>query len=848
MSQELLKDKQSIQPKRLDARSLFIGLAIALVGVSSSGLWAFQWFGVQIQRNTEENLLAIAKLKSQQIERWLFERKTDAKIFVSRRVTIEASLNPIQDEGSRAVAANLEPAIMATKAAYGYQRIILLDRQGRAIWKTEADDNLPATVANTFAQKIKAVSNFIEPELIDINWIETSKGKKVVYGMLAPIYDQKKALLGAIYFESDPNNYLIPLLDSWPTSSRTAETVLVRKEDNLVRYLTPLQHSDKQVLEFTVSLDKSDIFAIQAIKSQKLPFIAKSLDYRGETVLAAAIQVNGTPWLMISKIDISEADAPLQQLAITISGLTILLIGILFYVIYQVRESGGLALKSLEQSTEVENLAMIAENTLRYATAIETSLDGYATIDRDGSFIEVNGAFGAIAGYSNDELLSLTIFDLVVGDDFQPEEFVANILAMKKQRLQQKWRHKNGDIIDVQLGISYFAKKNNGYFFVFVQDLTTLFKIQYQLERSTKLQTFLSKANEAIVRIQDPQQLLPTICQIAIDYGGFQLAWVGIPNPQTQIVEVIAAAGEASAYTKEIQISIDPTLPIAHDPTGIAIRENRVVIVNDYANSECTLPWQAIAQKHNIKANASLPLSPDGKPIGAIMFYAHEVGFFVDDVVKLLVELTDDLCLALRLAESEKVRKRIEANLLQSEERFRLAIINAPFPIVLYSGDLKPLQINRAWIDLSGHTNRDITEIDAWTDRFCLEQLPMLRPLAHGFGHSNGDRQETKEITITTADGSPRIWKFDSALLTDLADSKQLIISMAMDITEQKRVEVALIESEERMRRTVLSAPFPIMVHAEDGQVIQINSAWTEFSGYGITDIPTIDDWTFKAY
>jgi transcriptional regulator with GAF, ATPase, and Fis domain len=289
----------------------------------------------------------------------------------------------------------------------------------------------------------------------------------------------------------------------------------------------------------------------------------------------------------------------------------------------------------------------------------------------------------------------LTIFDLVIGDDFKPEEFVANILAMKKQRLQQKWECKNGDIIDVQLGVSYFAKKNNGYFFIFVQNLTTLFKIQYQLERSTKLYTILSKANEAIVRIQDIQQLLSEICQIAIDYGGFQLAWVGMPNPETQMIEVVAAAGEAIAYTKEMQISIDPTLPIAHDPTGIAIRENRVVIVNDYANSECTVPWQAIVQKYNIKASATLPLTLDGKPIGAIMFYSAGVGFFVDDVVKLLVELTADICLALRLAESEKVRKRIEANLLQSEERFRLAIINAPFPIVLYSGDLKPLQITR---------------------------------------------------------------------------------------------------------------------------------------------------------
>ncbi|MBD2179170.1 PAS domain S-box protein [Pseudanabaena sp. FACHB-1998] len=852
MLNKLPQDQKIKQSHPLATRNLMWGVAIALVGICGGGLGAFQWFGAQIQQNTEENLLAIAKLKSQQIEQWLKERKADAKIFAARpsvRVTIEASVNPIQNETSRAVAATLQPAIIATKAAYGYQKIILLDRQGRAVWKSEANDDLPATVTNTFTQKIKSVPNFGEPELIDLNGSETSKGKKIVYGILAPIYDQKKALLGAVYLESDPNNYLIPLLDSWPTSSRTAETVLVRQEDNLIRYLSPLRNSKIQVLEFTISLDKSDVFAVQAVKSQTSPFILKSLDYRNETVLAASLRVKDTPWLMISKIDINEADAPLQRLAITISSLAVLLMGLLLYVIYQVKKSGKLALKSLEQSTEVERLAIIAENTSRYVTAIETSLDGYATIDSDGKFLEVNESFGAIAGYSTDELLSLTIFDLVIDQDFQPEEFVANILATKKQRLQQKWKHKNGDIIDVQLGISYFAQ-SKGHFFVFVQDLTKLFKIQYQLKRSTQLHTLLSRINEAIVRIQDPQQLLPAICQIAVDYGGFQLAWVGIPNPQTKVVEVVAAAGKAIAYTKEIQISVDPALPIAQGSAGRAINEKKPIVTNDFLNDPHTLPWQAIAHRYNLKANAALPLTIDGNPVGAIVFYASEVGFFSDDVVKLLIELSEDVCLALRLAESEKIRKQVEIALLQNEERFRLAIINAPFPIILYSGNLKPLQINRAWIDQSGFADRDIQEITAWTDRFCSQQLPMLMPSAYGLVKSQSDRDHplAKEITIISADGLPRIWRFDSAFLTDLTEPKQVIIGMAMDITEQKRIESALQESEARLSRAITDAPFPIILHAADGEVLQLNRAWTELTDYTIEDIPTIGEWARRAY
>ncbi|MEG3847437.1 CHASE3 domain-containing protein [Microcoleus sp. herbarium19] len=54
--------------------------------------------------------------------------------------------------------------------------------------------------------------------------------------------------------------------------------------------------------------------------------------------------------------------------------------------------------------------------------------------------------------------------------------------------------------------------------------------------------------------------------------------------------------------------------------------------------------------------------------------------------------------------------------------------------------------------------------------------------------------------------------------------------------------------TEERFRRAIIDAPLPIMLHAENGEILQINSAWTELSGYKYSEIATIEDWTEKAY
>ncbi|MGG6265505.1 sensor histidine kinase [Leptolyngbya sp. AN03gr2] len=54
--------------------------------------------------------------------------------------------------------------------------------------------------------------------------------------------------------------------------------------------------------------------------------------------------------------------------------------------------------------------------------------------------------------------------------------------------------------------------------------------------------------------------------------------------------------------------------------------------------------------------------------------------------------------------------------------------------------------------------------------------------------------------------------------------------------------------TQEQLQRTVRDEPIPVMLHAEDGEVIQISHAWTEITGYLREEIPTISDWVEKAY
>ena len=68
------------------------------------------------------------------------------------------------------------------------------------------------------------------------------------------------------------------------------------------------------------------------------------------------------------------------------------------------------------------------------------------------------------------------------------------------------------------------------------------------------------------------------------------------------------------------------------------------------------------------------------------------------------------------------------------------------------------------------------------------------------------------------------------------------------DVTEEKKAFKALRASEKRLRRAILNAPFPIMLHAEGGEILMCSRIWTVLTGYTTDDIRTIADWIERGF
>ena len=102
----------------------------------------------------------------------------------------------------------------------------------------------------------------------------------------------------------------------------------------------------------------------------------------------------------------------------------------------------------------------------------------------------------------------------------------------------------------------------------------------------------------------------------------------------------------------------------------------------------------------------------------------------------------------------------------------------------------------------------------------------------------------------------PQTWQNGTSLwlrtskipLKDVEGNTYGVLGVYEDITKRKKDELALRESERRFRNAVIESPYPIMIHAEDGEIVMLSKSWTEITGYTTDDIPNITDWIYKAY
>ena len=185
-------------------------------------------------------------------------------------------------------------------------------------------------------------------------------------------------------------------------------------------------------------------------------------------------------------------------------------------------------------------------------------------------------------------------------------------------------------------------------------------------------------------------------------------------------------------------------------------------------------------------------------------------------------------------------RKRAEEALRGSEHQLRTLADAVPQIIWTNTGDGTANYFNRRWYEYSGLNFEESAGL-GWQAIVHPEDAPRAVP-AWQQALAGGEVFDT-EYRLRGGDGAYRWFIGRNVPMRNAEGRVTGWFGTATDIQERKVSEAAMRASEEQFRRAIEDAPIPVIMHAEDGQVLQISKTWTKVTGYALEEMASLDAW-----
>ena len=178
-----------------------------------------------------------------------------------------------------------------------------------------------------------------------------------------------------------------------------------------------------------------------------------------------------------------------------------------------------------------------------------------------------------------------------------------------------------------------------------LQDVTAQKAAEEKIKRLNRVYAVLSGINSLIVRVRNRPELFKEACAIAVEQGGFRMAWLGLADETFSRVTPVASAGDVGDFFRAAPLSLLEDSP-AFGLVGRALIAREPAVSLDVQRDARKLMKQECAAR-GINSLAVIPLTLDGKAIGVFSLYAADAHFFDDEETRLLLELAGDISFAL---------------------------------------------------------------------------------------------------------------------------------------------------------------------------------------------------------
>jgi PAS domain S-box-containing protein len=313
------------------------------------------------------------------------------------------------------------------------------------------------------------------------------------------------------------------------------------------------------------------------------------------------------------------------------------------------------------------------------------------------------------------------------------------------------------------------------------------------------------------------------------DNGAMSIIAVG--RDITQRMQAEEALKQSHERMFRILNSIDAAVYVADMDTYEVLFANQYIkgLLGDIEGKIC---WQAIQEGQNgpcdFCTNKYL-LNEDGNPKEPYRWeYNNPIHGLWHDISDRAIQWIDGRIVRLEIAIDITERKQTEEALIESENKFRTLIANAPLGVLISQEGIVKFA-NDAIAKICGYDSPE--EIQG------ISIVDLIAPESREFVLQKNLLREHGGIVspITGALGLKKnggIYPYESSSVLIKINKEPVTISFLADITERKQAEEILQKSEERFRELFNNTPNAYQSLDEDGRFVDVNNDWLDMLGY----------------
>ena len=444
---------------------LIVLFSVITTGAVLVGILYYNYQKKNLLTEKQLELSAIADLKIRQITQWRLDRIGNANFLGENTLLVERMSKFVTQPDLKPLRKNVLQSLKSLIENFDYKSALLLDtlgnvRLGYPLQDTLVGDHLRPLLSVVIKSRKVLLTDLHRANIVSFVHID----------LIVPLVDRSvdyTRVLGLLALRIDPQKVLYPLIKSWPTPSKSAETLLFRVDGNEVVYLNELRHlkNTELILRKPVSTEK--LPAAMAIRG--ITGTTDGIDYRNVPVVAAMKKIPGTPWYMVAKIDRDEILSSLNDqmnMSVIILVLFIITTG-LFLGFIGWNQRVKFYREKYEQ--ELNRLALIKhfDYILKFANDI------ILLIDENLNIVEANDRAIEYYQYSRDELIGMKLEKIRAPETLSHlQENLNQVIANESATFETIHRRKDKTTFPIEISSRLVEIEGSKYYQTIGRDIT----------------------------------------------------------------------------------------------------------------------------------------------------------------------------------------------------------------------------------------------------------------------------------------------------------------------------------------------------------------------------------------